>query len=157
MDLITLAIILAVISATGGILSVLMPYVFHCKKNNIYESIKWIIFSIGMFIYISFLFIMHPSYPFKSDSVTTYTEYPIEYLTTNYVYFNDNDGRDLDKGYVIIEEPTTEHNNVVIVETLDYEVQWLWKLPLTAKKYHVYLSEENYQRLQNKGVIYKRN
>lgn len=148
-NLVTLAIIIAVVSGAGGIVSVTMPFILQLKTNNIYKNIKWVLFSVGMLIYISFLFIMHPLYPFKTDCVTTYKEYPIQYLTTNYIYFNNNDGHAIDKDYVIIEEPNAKHNNVVIVETLNYKVQWLFKLPLTAERYHVYLSEDNYNFLAN--------
>jgi hypothetical protein len=83
------------------------------------------------------------------------TEYPIEKLTINSVYFNSGICKSLNESYTIIEEPNEEYNNVVVVETKYYEIQWLFKIHTSGDIYHVYLSDKIYERLQNKEIIYE--
>lgn len=46
---------------------------------------------------------------------------------------------------------------MVIVEYEDYSVYWLLgKINITREKYHIYLSEDVYQRYKDGNVIFKR-
>lgn len=149
----TWAILLAIIAPTVGVGIFAASKVFDCLNKGYKKVIRNILLVVGLAIYISFLIVV--KWGVEINSQTTYTEYPVQYLTTNRVYFDNNDGYSLQEGYVIVEEPTSEHENIVVVETLKYETQWLWKLPIEKSKFHIYLSDENYKRLQNKDVIYE--
>lgn len=43
---------------------------------------------------------------------------------------------------------------MVLIETEDYTLQWICKIQTTSNRYHIYLSEDTYERLQNGAVIY---
>lgn len=150
---ITLAIILAVIAPTAGMLPLFLR--MNPDINKKFNRKSKIISNIGCFvgfvIYISFIVSLNVS---KINPKITYTEYPIQYLTTNKVYFDGNDGRSLNESNTIIEKPSSQKNNMVVVKAEDYESQWLWRVPNTEYTYYVYLSEDNYNKLQNPDVIY---
>lgn len=61
----------------------------------------------------------------------------------------------MDEASVIIEELNDKYRNVVIVEEEKYTLQWLFKINASSSKYHVYLSEEMYDILQDGDVIYE--
>lgn len=82
-------------------------------------------------------------------------EFEIEKLTANTVCFNDKEV-DLSDSRVIIEKPHNQFNNVVLEKKEDYHLKWLWKFKMVNAEYHVFLSKENYNRLQNLNVIYER-
>ncbi len=88
------------------------------------------------------------------NSTYEYTTYPIEKCTFNSVEFN-NTSQNLNESYVIVEEPNSEYQNVVVKEKENYEIQWFCRVKWTSNKYHVYLSEDVYERLKDKDVIYK--
>lgn len=150
---ITLAIILAVIAPTIGILPLFLrinPDINE-KFNKKTKTISNIGCLVGIAIYISFIISLNVS---KINPQVTYTEYPIQYLTTNKVYFDNNDGQHLNESNTVIEKPDSQRNNVVVVKAEDYESQWLWRIPDTRYTYYVYLSKDNYNKLQNPNVIY---
>ena len=107
---------------------------------------------LGIVIFISFLICsrgehINPQY--------SYTEYQVEKLTFSTVYFNDGNESNLNESYVIIENPDEEYQNVVIYEKEEYIIQWFCKVKMSSIKYHVYLSEDVYNRLKDGNTIYK--
>lgn len=107
---------------------------------------------VGFALYISFLICLTIG---KHQNPTfTYEEVPIEKLTATHVYFDDN-SQSLSESYVILEKPNEEYSNVVVVETERYILQWISKIELSGNKYHVYLSEDIYNRLQDGSTIYE--
>jgi hypothetical protein len=147
-----LAIVLAIIAPTVGIGMFAWSKIFDCLNKGYKKNIRDISLIVGLTIYISFLIVL--SCGSKINPQATYKEYPIQYLTTDKVYFNNNNGYSLDDTVIIIGEQKTDYENIVVVETLNYEKQWIWKIPIEEKRYQVYLSIENYNKLQNK-TIYK--
>ena len=107
---------------------------------------------IGLALYISFLVCL--SIGKHQNPTFTYEEVPIEKLTTTHVYFDDN-SQSLNESYVVLEKPNEEYNNVVVVATEHYILQWISKIELSGNKYHIYLSEDIYNRLQDGSTIYK--
>lgn len=107
---------------------------------------------IGLTLYISFLVCL--SMGKHQNPTFTYEEAPIEKLTTTHVYFDDN-SQSLNESYVILEEPNGEYSNVVIVETEHYTLKWISKIELSGSKYHVYLTDDIYERLQDGSTIYE--
>lgn len=90
------------------------------------------------------------------NSVSSFEEYPIEKVTLGKVYFNGNDGCSFDESYVILEEPNSEYENIVVKEIENFEIKWLiWNVKSNGSIYHVYLSDEVYKRLKNGVVIYE--
>lgn len=88
-----------------------------------------------------------------STPVHTYEEYPIQTLTKSRMYFN-NECYRLSGSNIVIEEPKKNCENMVIVDTENYEIQWFIKVHASAKTYHIYLSNENYIKLQMDDLIY---
>lgn len=155
MDLFVIAMIIAVISATVGCFMFLVKKPDY-KRNNAPKykiHICNISCVVGLVIYVSFLLCV--SMGTHHDSSVKYTEYPIEKLTFSNVYFNGRNGDSFNESYVILEEQNDKYRNVVVVETEYYTLNWLFKIKTSSSKYHVYLSEEVYQRFQDGDVIYK--
>lgn len=107
---------------------------------------------LGLIIFISFIICSRSEH---IDSKYTYTEYPIEKMTFDNVYFNNRGGDSLNESYVIVEEPNDKYQNVVVVEKEEYIIQWFYKVKTTTTKYHIYLSEDVYNRLQDGSTIYE--
>lgn len=155
MDLFVIAMIIASISAVIGC------FMFFVKKPDYKRSnapkykihICNISCAVGLVIYVSFL--LCASMGTHHNSLIKYTEYPIEKLTLSNVYFNSRDGDSFNESYVILENPNDKYENVVVVETEYYTLNWLFKIKTSSNKYHVYLSEEVYQRFQDGEIIYK--
>ena len=106
----------------------------------------------GLASYVSFIICLGVGK--HTNPTFTYEEVPIEKLTTTRVYFDDN-SQSLNESYVILEEPNEEYSNVVIVETEHYTLKWISKIELSSNKYHVYLSDNIYERLQDGSTIYE--
>lgn len=145
-----IAIIFACVSGIIGIYSLLL-IVPGLINRTIKRYIFILIGIVGIAILISFLICMYGKHPIYSSE---YKEVPIEKLTTERVYFEDKE-YSLSEPYIIIEEPDKQHNNVVVIEKNYYIMQWIYKVKLTGNKYHIYLSEESYQRLQDGEIIYE--
>lgn len=107
---------------------------------------------LGLIIFISFIICSRSE---RIDPKYTYTEYPIEKMTFDNVYFNNRGGDSLNKSYVIVEEPNDKYQNVVVVEKEEYIIQWFYKVKITTNKYHIYLSEDVYNRWQDGSTIYE--
>ena len=107
---------------------------------------------LSIIIFISFLICLRGEH---INPQYSYTEYPIEKLTLNTVIFNDGYKGNLNESYVIIEKPNEEYQNVVICENEKFVVQWFCKVKVYSIKYHVYLSEDVYDRLQDGHIIYE--
>ena len=85
-----------------------------------------------------------------------YEEIDIDKLTLHSVYFDDM-SCDLDDTNVFLEESNEKYNNVVLVEKENYEFQWIFKVKANSKnKYHIYLDENVYKRLNAGLVIYQK-
>ena len=153
---ITIALLIALFSPVIGLLFVLIvkPEIKKRTNKKIPPQICNLTFVIGILIYISLLVSLRSEH---LDSSVSYTEYPIQKLTFSKVYFDDRDGYSLNESYVILEDCNSEYENVVVVETEKYMIQWFYKIKDEGNKYHVYLSEENYTRLNNGNVIYEIN
>lgn len=112
---------------------------FKTKRSKITITIYFII---SFIIYISLLVVLKCG-TINNPQVIHEEKHSIQYITTNKVYFNNNDGYSFQDENIIIEKPTVENTNVVIVKKIKYETQWIWKLSLEKTQVHVYLSEEN--------------
>lgn len=154
MDNFIIASLVAVFSIMIGIMCGIMlrPYLKNKTKKKLPIHICNIVFILGLSVYISFLLCIG-SAEHKNSNIG-YIKYPIQKLTINRIYFNDNE-YSLNESYVIVEDPNKEYKNVVIVEEEKFTLQWLFKINISDRKYHIYLSEEIYNRLQNKEVIYE--
>lgn len=151
-----IAILIAVFSPTIGIMAVIVGRPFIKSKTNkkLPLHICNIACVIGLIIYISFLISIANGK--HLNSVTTFEEYPIEKVTLSHVYFNDRSGDSFSESYVVLEDPNDKYQNVVIVETEDYEIQWLFcRINTSSSKYHVYLTNDVYKRFKDGSVIYE--
>lgn len=148
------ALIIVIISGTvGGCTFMLVrPEVKRRSSKKYPKHICTLIGIIGLAVYISFLMCMGGEH---LNSSSTYEEVPIEKLTTGRIYFADKECS-LNESYAIIEEPNEKYNNVVLIETESYELQWICRIRTEGSKYHIYLSEDTYRRLQDGNVIYER-
>lgn len=148
-----ISIIIAGISGIIGfiLLALLIPELMYGTINKCKKNICILISIIGIAIFISFLICVYGNRPVYSSE---YKEVPIEKLTIDRVYFEDEE-YSLNEPYIIIEEPDHKYNNVVIIEKNHYTVQWIYKFEETGRKYYVYLSEEVYKRLQDGRVLYE--
>ena len=136
------------------IIIIIRPYVKLNTEKKFLLHICDIVFVIGIAIYFSFLFCAGKGEHLNSDIV--YTEYPVQKLTLNNVWFNDK-SYSLEENYVVLEDYNDQYENVVIVETERYTMQWICKVNVETYEYHIYLSEELsglYNRLQD-GIIYE--
>lgn len=92
----------------------------------------------------------------RNNAEILITEYPIQKLTRNKVHFNDEfvslNNKNTYEKKVILEEPNNEHQNVVIEEAELFSMQWLRKINVKRITYHVYLSEDNFNKYN--GIIY---
>lgn len=150
-----IALLIAVFSPTIGIMAMLVgrPYIKKKTNKKLPLHICTLLCVVGLVIYISFLICLSGKH---INSTFTYTEYPIEKMTISSVYFNDRGGDNLNESWVIIEEPTDKYQNIVLVEEEEYEIQWLFcKIKSFGSKYHIYLSEDVYNRLQDGNIIYE--
>ena len=157
MDTFVIAMIMSVISVTVGFFMLLIKKLDY-KRNNAPKykiHICNITCVIGLAIYFRFLICV--SVGTHRNSSVKYTEYPIEKLTFSSVYFNGRDGDSFNESYVILEEHNDKYENVVVVETEYYTLSWIFNIRTSSDKYHVYLSEEVYQRFQDGETIYKNN
>ena len=148
-----ISIIIACISGTIGLSSLLLmaPDIINGTISKRKKYIRILIGIIGLAMFISFLICAYGDHPGSSSE---YKEVPIEKLTTNRIYFEEKE-YSLSESYIIIEEPDRQHNNVVVIEKNNYVVQWIYKFKSTSSKYHVYLTEETYERLRDGNMIYE--
>ena len=152
------ALNIAGLSMVLGVIAIIIvkPYIKSKTQSKFTLQICNIAFVIGTIIFISLIICM-----FKGKHINqsfTYTEYPIQKLTFSNIYFGNEDENEcsINESYAIIEDPDEKLINVVIEEKEKYTVQWLFKIKLESKKYHVYLSKELYNRLKDGAVIYEK-
>lgn len=151
-----IALLIAIFSPTIGIMIILTlrPYIKKKTNKKLPLHICTLFCVVGLIIYISFLMCFRGEH---LDSTFTNKEYPIDKMTFNSVYFNNRGGDSLSESWVIIEEPNDKYQNIVLVKTEEFKVKWLFcKINVTNDKYHVYLSEDVYNRLQDGNTIYER-
>ena len=151
-----IAMLIATISLAIGIMAVIAGKPFIKSKTNKKRPLHIcnIACVIGLIIYISFLISI--SNGIHLNSVITFKEYPIEKVTLSHVYFNNKGGDSFGESYVVLEYPNDKDQNVVIVETEDYETQWLFcRIKTSSSKYHVYLTNDVYERYKDGSVIYE--
>lgn len=151
-----IAMLIAVFSPTIGLMAVMIGKSFIKSKTTkkLPLHICNIACVVGLIIYISFLISI--SNGKHLNSVITFKEYPIEKVTLSHIYFNDKDGDSFNESYVVLENPNDKYQNVVIVETEDYEIQWLFcRINTSSSKYHVYLTNDVYKRFKDGSVIYE--
>lgn len=148
------AMIIAVFSGVIGVMMFFLvkPEVKRRTNKKYPRHICNILGVIGLALYVSFIICLEEGK--YTNPKFTYEEVPIKKLTTTHVYFDDN-SQSLNESYVILEEPNAEYNNVVVVETEHYILQWISKIELSGNKYHVYLTDDIYERLQDGTTIYK--
>lgn len=158
-----LAIIIAVFGSTIGLIAPLCVRTFEpCDEEKkkkmkwpVIKKISWLLFSIGLFIFISFIASLNGEH---LNSKISYEEYPIEKLTEQLVYFGE-EKQNLTERWTLIEKPQEKYENIVLVEKENYSFKWLfWKVNNTSNTYHVYLSNdvyETYEQLKD-NVIYER-
>lgn len=148
-----ISIIIAEISGIigFGLLILLISELIYGTINKCKKNICILISIIGIAIFISFLICAYGKYPVYSSE---YKEVPIEKLTIDRIYFEEKE-YSLSEPYIIIEKPDKQHNNVIVIEKNNYIVQWIYKFKLPSYKYHIYLSEETYERLRDSEVIYE--
>ena len=147
------AMIIAVFSGVIGAMMFFLvkPEVKRRTNKKYLRHICNILGVIGLALYVSFIICLGAGK--HTNPKFTYEEVPIEKLTTTHIYFDDN-SQSLNESYVILEEPNAEYSNVVVVETEYYILQWISKIELSGSKYHVYLTDDIYERLQDGTTIY---
>lgn len=155
MDLFVIAMIIAVISSVIGCFMFLVKKPDYKRNNapNYKIHICSISCAVGLVIYVSFL--LCASIGTHHNSSVKYTKYPIEKLTFSNVYFNGRNGGSFNESCVILEEQDDRYQNIVVVETEYYTLNWLFKINTSSNKYHVYLSEDVFKRFQDGNVIYR--
>lgn len=155
MDLFVIAMIIAILSATVGFFMFLIKKSDYKRNNAPKYKIHICNISgvVGLVIYVSFLLCI--TIGTHHNSSVEYKEYPIEKLTFNNVYFNGRDGDSFNESYVILENPSNKYENIVVEEKEYYTLNWLFRIKTSSSKYHVYLSEEVFNRFQDGDVIYR--
>lgn len=148
------AMIIAIISGVVGAMMFFLvkPEVKRRTNKKYSRHICNVLGIMGLALYISFIICLGAGK--HTNPTFTYDEVPIEKLTTTHVYFDDN-SQSLNESYVILEKPNEKYSNVVVVETEHYILQWISKIELSGNKYHVYLSDDIYNRLQDGSTIYE--
>ena len=149
----TIALLIAIFSPIIGIITILRvkPIIKERTTKKLLLHLCNFICAIGFVIYISFIICSRNEH---INQEFTYTEYSIERLTFHDIYF-ENKRYNLHESNFIIEEPNDRYNNVVVVEKENFIMQWFCKVRRTYTRYHVYLSEEVYDRFQDGNVIYE--
>lgn len=155
MDWYGIAILIAIAAVVFGLFMIMIvkPKIKAKSNNKLLLHICNILFIIGVGVYVSFLICSCKGKHY--DSRIEYKEYPIEKVTFSSVYFDDRGGDGFSESWVILETPNNKYENIVVEETEYYMLNWLFKIKTSSSKYHVYLSEEAYQRFQDGDVIYK--
>ncbi len=155
MDWYGIAILVAMAAAISGLFMIMIvkPKIKERFNNKWLLHICNISFVLGVAIYISFLICSCNGKHY--NSVVEYEEYPIEKVTFNSVYFNGRGGDRFSESWIILENPNDKYENIVVAETEYYTLNWLFRIKTNSNKYHVYLSEEVYQRFQDGETIYK--
>lgn len=156
MDLFVISFFIAIASAALGVFMIIAvkPKLKEKKSKKCLLHMCNISFVIGMAIYISFLLCIS-FFGKHHDSIIIYEEYPIEKLTFDKVYFDSRDGKSFNESYVILENPDSIYQNVVVEEKEYFTLHWLFPIKTCSSKYHVYLSEDVFDRFQDGDVIYK--
>ena len=150
-----MALVFAISLAMVGVGVLMIPKKWVVKKigKKAWFLISSVLFVIGFAIYSSFLCSFDNEH---LNSVSSFEEYPIEKVTLEKVYFDGNDGWNFDESYVVLEEPSSEYENIVVKETENFEIKWLfWNVKYNGSICHVYLSDEVYKRFKNGVVIYE--
>lgn len=151
-----LALILAMVFGIVGLITFfcIRPIVKSKCNKKILTFVCYIVSILGISLYFSFLILCVTGEHLNSSS--TYEEIDIDKLTLHSVYFDDM-SCDLDDTTVFLEEPNEKYNNIVLVEKENYEFQWIFKVKANSKnKYHIYLDENVYKRLNAGLVIYQK-
>lgn len=151
----TIAMLIAMISGSGGIAGLILvrPYIKNKTDSKKVIYLCNIIDIIGIAIYVSFLICM--SCGKHLNSKFEYKEMSIEKITKEIIYFGDNKCRTSEE-YVIIEKPDEKYQNIVLKETEHYQLQWIFKFHASYDKYHVYMSEDVYNRFCDGDTIYEK-
>lgn len=151
----TFAIIIASLPISIGTTMLLMRInpdfnkLFFNKKYKKNLSILGVI--LGILIFLSFIIMNN----IKFNVETTYAEFPIDKLTTKSIYYNNN-LCNIDEINIIIEEPTPNFNNNIIIKTQKWDTYWLWKIPHESKTYYLFLSNDVYYKFYNNYIIFER-
>lgn len=155
MDWYGVAILVAIVAVVFGLFMIMIikPKVKARYKKKWLVHICNLLFVIGVAVYVSFL--ICSCHGEHYDSIIEYEEYPIEKVTFNNVYFNGRGGDGFSESWIILENPDDKYKNVIVAETEYFTLNWLFKIKTSTSKYHVYLSEDVYQRFQDGNVIYK--
>lgn len=155
MDWYGIAILVAIAAFMFGLFIIMIVK----PKVKVKYNKKWLLhicnlsFAIGVVVYISFLICSCKGKHY--DSRIEYEEYPIEKVTFSSVYFNGRGGDRFSESWIILENPADKYENVIVAETEYFTLSWLFKIKTSISKYHVYLSEDVYQRFQDVEIIYK--
>lgn len=151
-NIITIA---CIIFTTFGMVSLFLriPDCLQDIKNNKLRLCIYILISIiSIGIFISFVMNLNNKH---LDSKFTYTEYPIEKITFQDVYFNGDNVQNLKESYVIIEEPNEKYSNIVIKEKEEYKRKWLFfYIKDYDITYHIYLTQDVYDRYKSGQILY---
>lgn len=155
MDWYGIAIIVAIAAVMFGLIMIMIvkPKIKVKSNNKLLIYICNILFVIGVGVYVSFLICSCKGKHYNSR--TEYKEYPIEKVTFSSVYFDDRGGDRFGESWVILETPNNKYENIVVEETEYFTLNWLFKINTNSSKYHVYLSEDVYDRFQDGNVIYR--
>lgn len=154
MDWYGIAIIVAIASFMFGLFMIMIvkPKIKVKSNNKLLIYICNMLFAIGVGVYISFIICSCKGKHYNSR--TEYEEYPIEKVTFSSVYFDDRGGDRFSESWVILEVPNNKYENIVVKEIEYFTLNWLFKINTNRSKYHVYLSEDIYDRFQDGDVIY---
>lgn len=155
MDWYGIAILVAIVAVVFGLFMIMIvkPKIKVKSKNKMLLHICNMFFVIGVVVYISFLICSCKGKHYNSR--TEYEEYPIEKVTFSSVYFNGRGGDSFSESWIILENPNNKYENIVVEEKEYFTLNWLFRIKTSSSKYHVYLSEEVFNRFQDGDVIYR--
>lgn len=155
MDWFSIAFIISIAAPIPGLWMVLIvkPGIKKKTGKNLLPFICNTTLASGIIIYISFIICIIKGK--HTDVSVEYEKYPIQKLTFSDVYFNNMECNSFSEEYVILENPSDKYKNIVVAETEHYTIQWLFKIRTSDSKYHVYLSEDVYQRFQDGNTTYE--
>lgn len=155
MDWYGIATLVAIAAVMFGLfmITIVKPKIKAKSKNKLPLHICNIFFVVGVGVYISFLICSCRGKHY--DSRIEYKEYQIEKVTFSSVYFNGRGGDSFSESWIILENPSNKHENIVVEEKEYYTLNWLFRIKTSSSKYHVYLSEEVFNRFQDGNTIYR--
>ena len=146
-------LLLIILTVVFSAICLIMVTVCTLKKVRI---LFWGFFSLFFIIMISFC--INNVYAARYEECINYETYTITKLVANSCYIETDNGNlrlPFSENYVLLEEPKEEYDNVVEKEYKTWKTNWLGFIKVLHEDYyyHVYLTEDMYDRV-NDGDVY---